>query len=467
MEIKFYENNLYTGLDLENDNTGSSIEATAILEGFKKQNKRHITILYYPADKIFENIPNNSPVEVKEKIIKEINELLKSFEWKFKPTEIYKIEKQGYFRDSSILEHRESYINLVEMPDIEIFYKKLNLLLKSNLPVQFTHITLFTKGERKDASFYGIPIPYVEEFNNLNPRKISKLESNERFKEIKKILIGSLKESYQTHEQLAEKGEKYTHTINSSGDRTLVIDYEIEETIINFFKKLNFPIKIISEEHGEVNNINRNPKYLGVLDGLDGSRVYKTERGIGRYGTMFGIFDTLNPKYNDYLASGIMEHSTNKLYFSIKNNGSFVIEKDKEPVQIKSSGQTKLSKSNKIWIDEELMKEPFNNKDLEKTRDILKSHGFEINISKGSSAIDYVDLAIGEKDIVLECTRKNNLEIAVAYGLVKESGGVIVDLNGDDLGDKKYKEFGQKDHVMVITASTPELVSEMINLLKK
>ncbi|MFA6386453.1 MAG: hypothetical protein WCW04_01655 [Candidatus Paceibacterota bacterium] len=173
MEIEFYENSLYIGLNLENDDTGSFIEDIAIKDGFKKQNERHITILYYPIQKVFENISNNSSVEVKEKIIKQINDLIKNFEWKFRPTEIYKIEKQGYFNGSDVLEQRESYIYLVEMPDIEVFYKKLNSLLGSNLPVQFTHITLFTKGERVGASFYGIPVSSVEEFNNFNPKKIS------------------------------------------------------------------------------------------------------------------------------------------------------------------------------------------------------------------------------------------------------------------------------------------------------
>ncbi|MFA6355346.1 MAG: hypothetical protein WCW65_02900 [Candidatus Paceibacterota bacterium] len=168
MEIEFIENSLYIGLKLENDNTGSFIENIAVREGFKRQKERHITILYYPIQKVFENVPD----EIREKRIEEINDLLKTFEWKFKPTDIYKIERKGYFSDSDILEHRESYINLVEMPDIEVFYNKLNLLLKSNLPIQFTHITLFTKGERVGASFYGIPVPSVEEFNNFNPRKI-------------------------------------------------------------------------------------------------------------------------------------------------------------------------------------------------------------------------------------------------------------------------------------------------------
>ena len=169
MEIEFSENNLYIGLSLENDNTGNFIEPTAISEGFRKQDKRHITILYYPTQKIFENIS----YEIKEKIIGGIKDLLRSFEWRFKPTDIYKIEREGHFSGSAILEHRESYISLVNMPDIEDFYKKINSLLKSNLPVQFTHITLFTKGERVGASFYGIPVSSVEEFNNLNPRKIS------------------------------------------------------------------------------------------------------------------------------------------------------------------------------------------------------------------------------------------------------------------------------------------------------
>ena len=54
----------------------------------------------------------------------------------------------------------------------------------------------------------------------------------------------------------------------------------------------------------------------------------------------------------------------------------------------------------------------------------------------GSSAIAYVDIATGEAHINLEYTRKDNLEIAVAYGLLKEAGAVLIDgRTGQNIGE--------------------------------
>jgi fructose-1,6-bisphosphatase/inositol monophosphatase family enzyme len=52
-------------------------------------------------------------------------------------------------------------------------------------------------------------------------------------------------------------------------------------------------------------------------------------------------------------------------------------------------------------------------------------------LTQPSSAVHYIDLANGQADAVLECTRKGNLEIGISYGLVKEAGGVIRGINGE------------------------------------
>ena len=173
MKLILEENDLYLGLHLENDNTGSIIKSQALKEGFRKQNKRHITILYGSKQKLIVDILNKSSVEKRESIKKEIKDIFESLKWEYTPTEIYKIQKEGYFDDPSIVEKRKSYINMINMPDMEVFYHKLNSLLKSNLPTQVPHITLFTKGERKNPKWYGIPIPSIKEFNSLSPKKIT------------------------------------------------------------------------------------------------------------------------------------------------------------------------------------------------------------------------------------------------------------------------------------------------------
>lgn len=68
-----------------------------------------------------------------------------------------------------------------------------------------------------------------------------------------------------------------------------------------------------------------------------------------------------------------------------------------------------------------------------------------------------MDLIEGKCDLVVECTRKRNLEPAVAYAFVKETGRMMTDGKGNELGEKKYLEFGQgEDERFVIVSTTSQ-----------
>lgn len=288
-----------------------------------------------------------------------------------------------------------------------------------------------------------------------NVKKIEGVENSIEWKErFKQIVLDSLRRTLSAHDSLGEIGEELVQK-NQFGDTALRVDIECEKVILDFLKEMRVPIRVISEEHGQV-DITENPRYLGILDGLDGSNVYKKERGRARYGTMFGIFNTTNPSYSDYLVSGIMEHSTKRLFVAQRNGGAFVVKGDKR-TPVHSSGRTQLDPSAQIYIDEyfEINREIFSKK--------LK--GFNTHYG-GSSAVYYADVASGAADLILECTRKNNLEIAIAYGLETEAGAVMVGLDGASLGDKKYLEFGQKEKVPIITAATRELAERLLEHIK-
>ena len=272
---------------------------------------------------------------------------------------------------------------------------------------------------------------------------------------LEKTALTSLEKAYQIHQELGVTGEELVQK-NQFGETALKVDIEIEKAIIEVLRKAGIPIRIISEEHG-ITEIGNNPIYLGVLDGLDGSSVYKKKRGKGRYGTMLGIFSSLDPKYDDYLFSGVMEHSTRRLFYAIKGKGSFVITDDKHE-SIHCSDNIKLNEKTRIYVDEYF--------DINKKVFSEKLQGFHLTYSD-SSATYYVDLASGNVDLVLECTRKGNLEIAVAYGLVTESGGVMITLDSRSLGPKKYLKFGQDGHVPVISSSTKKLAEELIKRIKE
>lgn len=77
----------------------------------------------------------------------------------------------------------------------------------------------------------------------------------------------------------------------------------------------------------------------------------------------------------------------------------------------------------------------------------------------------YVDLAQGYAWSVVECTRKHSLEIASAYPLIHEAGGVIVDLSsGQDLGglDRSLAEANEQIIVTAPNLKVIEMVSQAV-----
>lgn len=278
-----------------------------------------------------------------------------------------------------------------------------------------------------------------------------------QLEQIENIVIKALQISFEIHDLLGKSGEEVIEK-NQFGDTALKVDIEIENAIIDFLKTTNLNLQIISEEHGTI-NVGSKADYLVIMDGLDGSGVYKKARNKGRYATMFGIFDGSNPKYQDYLVCGIAEHRSKKIYLATRDKGARIIEKNVSK-SIYSSKEKTISAETQIRVDDFF---PLNTKVFSEP---LKKHGYEHEYN-GSSAIYYADVSSGQADLALECTRKNNLEIAIAYGLIHEAGGIMVNINGEDLGPKLYREFGQKEHLSVITSATAALAHDLIKLILK
>jgi len=269
----------------------------------------------------------------------------------------------------------------------------------------------------------------------------------------------ALRTTYEVHEKLGARGTEKVKR-NQFGDSTLTADWECEEAVIRTLEENRVPITIISEEHGRVELGN---KFLGILDGLDGTNRYvafmKGDKKA-RYGTMFAIFDGVNPNYDNYLFSGVMEHPTRRLFFAVKDRGSFVMDiDDGTKKSIKISERKVFDGDTRVLIDSYKKAEHFDYVSRTFVDRLPKGYGFQCLLS---SAMHYADLASGQADLVLECTRKGNLEIAVAYGLIKEAGGFMVALDGKELGKRKYFEFGQDSYVGVISAANHNLIKDFL-----
>ena len=269
--------------------------------------------------------------------------------------------------------------------------------------------------------------------------------------DLEKVAISGLYRSYHVHEELGIYGTKMVKK-NQFGDFAVIADIMAEEAVIDKLRIAQVPIQIISEEHGVV-ELGEHPQFLGVLDGIDGTSVYTSQRGKGKYGTMLSIFSSLNPVYGDYLFCGVMIHSPKQeLFFARKNGGSFVVT-DGERRAIGCLGTTKLQETTKIYVDDH----------FEVNRELFTKGLAEFNIQCArSSAVHYTDVARGVADAALECTRKQNLEIAVAYGLITEAGGAMLTLDKASLEHRDYRTFSQDKHTPVVTASNVELAYDII-----
>lgn len=272
-----------------------------------------------------------------------------------------------------------------------------------------------------------------------------------------------LKRTYTSHKRLGIKGLEETRR-NQFDELTLDADWDAEEIIIKTFEEYGVPITIVSEEHGKVELGN---EFLGILDGLDGTNRYRAFMAgdtTTRYGTILGIFKGTNPNYDDYLTSSVMEHPTRRLFFASKGKGAFVVNiDDSKPIDVKVSSARRFDNKTRILVDYYPSEYEFHKMVIKPYVDRLEGFNWK---TLCSSEAHYADLASGEVDIVLECTRKGNLEIAIAYGLVTEAGGIMVAKGGNIMGSKKYFEFGQKEFIPVITASTQELVRDFLQHMK-
>lgn len=250
-------------------------------------------------------------------------------------------------------------------------------------------------------------------------------------------------------EQLGISGTEEVQK-NQFGDTALRGDIAAEAAVLEVLKKVGLPIRVISEEHGTV-DLCRDPTLLGVLDGLDGSTVYKRNFGVGRYGTMFGVFTGLDPHYADYLWNGILEHTAKALVFASRDAGAFLYRAGGEQ-SIRTSRRTAPGDQTLIYCN-------FGWESIRKLCAVPLAE-FPL-VSLYSTAAHFTDLATGCADALIECTRKGNLELAVGYGLVREAGGVIQTLDGTDLGKERYLSFGQDHQIPIIGAGNAQLAAAL------
>lgn len=291
-------------------------------------------------------------------------------------------------------------------------------------------------------------------------------------RQVTEAVYNGLLAAFDVHEKLGVEGVSDVQE-NRFGETALVADVKAEEAVLSVLSTIDARVEVLSEEHGEVMINDENTSgnsLLGVLDGLDGSSVYQKERGVGRYGTMFAVFENEDPCYQDYLAAGIMEHSTGRLFLATKGQQLSVTNvRTGEVTYPTTRANTDVAQDLVAFVDNGKVDEQntlfsyFDQNDRVFSQPLSRV-GVQTRRT-GSSAAYYAALAFGEGDVVGEGTRKGNLEFATAYAIVTAAGGVMQTLDGEDLGTQKFRTYGQKEHVPILAAANAELANNIRNVL--
>ena len=157
----------------------SGIQELADKNGFAQRGEFHITVLGFKNGAEVKKALKALPEAERESALAQIKTLVEETDFSFTlEPQRYHIAKEYVSPDpknkgAELKERRESYIQMVSLPGMKIFYDKLNAILDTNLEAPPAHTTLYTGGDDKEKSKMGIGINTQDEFLKMNPELIS------------------------------------------------------------------------------------------------------------------------------------------------------------------------------------------------------------------------------------------------------------------------------------------------------
>lgn len=271
---------------------------------------------------------------------------------------------------------------------------------------------------------------------------------------------------HEQHNRLGSAGTKVVGR-NRFGDPSLYADVAAEKRILDIMRNMGLRARVIAEEHGRHTIGFGDPQFTIVMDGLDGSTVYAASSpegrasGAARYGTMFAIYPGENFRYGDVLVSCLMEHPTKRLFLAtpVGTRMERIGEGYEQPISILPKP---LVAGSVIHCDSE---DPTWGALLrEQVVRPLHEAGFTTRTTTSATSRQYVDVLTGASVATIQWTRKGNLELAAAHQLITGAGGAVMHLNGSEITDHYYDEFGQDpDNVeFFIAACTRRVAEELV-----
>ncbi len=207
--------------------------------------------------------------------------------------------------------------------------------------------------------------------------------------------------------------------MGADGTPTTLIDVVAEKRVVEVLESIGRPLKLISEEIGELIVGNGPPEVIMVVDPLDGTS--NAVKNIPAYGISVAVapYKKSTPTIGDIQLGMVKNYATGDMYSAVRGKGAFLNGK-----KLKPSSKTDLSQ---VSLGAYVYR-----MDMGKIEVLCKSVR-RMRIL-GAVAIELSYVADGTYDAFVDV--RNNLrmvDVAAAKLILEESGGIVTDRHGDIL----------------------------------
>lgn len=254
-----------------------------------------------------------------------------------------------------------------------------------------------------------------------------------------------LQEAFNINKQLGSKGNDQVQT---DKDIVLEADLAVNIGVRELVSKKNISTILWTEEKEGKIITGENPSCTIAFDDIDGTFNKHDGLGVLPYCSIVTIFDTPTPCYNDAVYAGIQVHNNGDLIEAIRERGVF-----RNGVKIQLNPSNRLERDSRVYINH---------------YETSRSHPEELQRLVGLEArtIPRDVLSSGIAFAMVAChgsayiSGKNKAhELGAGYLLMRESGGTILDFNGNDIGTEHY---GFNDSKSMIAAVNLEIACEIL-----
>lgn len=234
--------------------------------------------------------------------------------------------------------------------------------------------------------------------------------------------------------------------VGAGGDISRNIDIIAEKTVLDYLREINFECVVLGEECGRV-ELSNNPKGFIIMDAIDGSA--NAVRGVPFFcsSLAFAVENKLSS-----VTDGVITNLANgEMYWASKDKGSFFNNK-----QIKVHSKDPIYKIigiNTSGASVELMQQLY---------PIFEKHNHIRHF--GANALEMALFARGLMDIFIDLRNKIRIQdIAAGYLIVKESGGLLLDVNLKPLD----ADLSYETRISFVAAANQEILDEIMSQIGK